>query len=516
YCGDPGLPPDATLYNVNTGRIRYHSGEVVRYRCSPDFHTFSQTRKCVSGRWVGEMARCGIPIENDIQLVQVFNCSDSENSTTNNEILNLQLNQTENPLLFANSFHASRHESGPITVNGSECYIWKFKLQRPTIIPFLTIDFATQLNPKETINASVDDFNVTSMRTEVLIVEPFVSPYRICRRLSKSDFLNGDPITNSTYLLSGYYFRCDNIGENEYKLESKRVSQTFLVQTRTQYRRDVHLVAVFLATHKIDHKTDKPECGKPETVSTGVNFRESNLGLSQFQFQCNDSFSDMTPNRLQTHTPVTTTAGNPWYSMNCTINGFFKGQFPICVPKTQCPGIEYLEETKDPSVVIESLENVFYLNASHWVPTEYSHVNYGCIDAEHIVIGRLSRICLKGGIWSSNVPKCSAYVTPDSLSPVAQSPWTVIALMKELMRYRNKSRRKQTSVYADVKSSSIYYIYDDCETSTSGARFGSRPNNRVARKSHPKYKYDAEYIDFEGSSSVDNSEPLYIPILPPT
>ncbi|CAG2117321.1 unnamed protein product, partial [Medioppia subpectinata] len=461
YCGDPGLPPDATLYNVNTGRIRYHSGEVVRYRCSPDFHTFSQTRKCVSGRWVGEMARC------------------------------------ENPLLFANSFHASRHESGPITVNGSSCYIWKFKLQRPTIIPFLTIDFATQLNPKETINASVDDFNVTSMRTEVLIVEPFVSPYRICRRLSKSDFLNGDPITNSTYLLSGYYFRCDNIGENEYKLESKRVSQTFLVQTRTQYKRDVHLVAVFLATHKIDHKTDKPECGKPETVSTGVNFRESNLGLSQFQFQCNDSFSDVTPNRLQTHSPVTTSAGNPWYSMNCTINGFFEGQFPVCVPKTQCPGIEYLEETKDPSVVIESLENVFYLNASHWVPTEYSHVNYGCIDAEHIVIGRLSRICLKGGIWSSNVPKCSAYVTPDSLSPVAQSPWT-------------------TSVYADVKSSSIYYIYDDCETSTSGARFGSRPNNRVTRKSHPKYKYDAEYIDFEGSSSVDNSEPLYIPILPPT
>ena len=59
YCGDPGLPPDATLYNINSGRIRFHDGEVVRYRCSPDFHTFSQTRKCVSGRWVGERARCG-------------------------------------------------------------------------------------------------------------------------------------------------------------------------------------------------------------------------------------------------------------------------------------------------------------------------------------------------------------------------------------------------------------------------------------------------------------------------
>ena len=59
YCGDPGLPPDATLYNVNVGRIRFHDGETVRYRCRPDFHTFSQTRKCVSGRWVGERARCG-------------------------------------------------------------------------------------------------------------------------------------------------------------------------------------------------------------------------------------------------------------------------------------------------------------------------------------------------------------------------------------------------------------------------------------------------------------------------
>lgn len=59
FCGHPGLPPDGTLYQVNSGRIRFDDGEIVKYRCGPEFHTFPQTRKCVSGRWVGKTARCG-------------------------------------------------------------------------------------------------------------------------------------------------------------------------------------------------------------------------------------------------------------------------------------------------------------------------------------------------------------------------------------------------------------------------------------------------------------------------
>jgi hypothetical protein len=58
-CGHPGLPPDGTLYQVNSDRIRFHDGEEVRYLCSTNFQTYPQKRKCVSGHWVGETARCG-------------------------------------------------------------------------------------------------------------------------------------------------------------------------------------------------------------------------------------------------------------------------------------------------------------------------------------------------------------------------------------------------------------------------------------------------------------------------
>lgn len=58
-CGHPGLPPGASLYQVSSGRIRFHDGEEVRYLCNTNFQTYPQKRKCVSGRWVGESARCG-------------------------------------------------------------------------------------------------------------------------------------------------------------------------------------------------------------------------------------------------------------------------------------------------------------------------------------------------------------------------------------------------------------------------------------------------------------------------
>ena len=58
-CGHPGLPPDGVIYQVDSDRNRFNDGEVVRYRCSPEFYTHKQTRKCVSGRWVGKTARCG-------------------------------------------------------------------------------------------------------------------------------------------------------------------------------------------------------------------------------------------------------------------------------------------------------------------------------------------------------------------------------------------------------------------------------------------------------------------------
>lgn len=486
----------------------------------------------------------------------------------------MNINQTENPLRFANSFHASRLKTGPITVYGSSCYLWKFKLNKQSMIPFLTIDFATQLQMRDNSDGSIDQINSTLLRSDILTVDPYVSPYRICRSLQNLDFINADPYSNATFLLRGHYFRCDSISENDYNIETKKMSEEIVVQTRTNYPRDVNLIAIFLATHKMDPKTGKPDCGKPETIRTGANFRESNLGskksnefiisnklnynffvgISQFQYQCNDSFIDITHNKMNN-------SRNYWYSVNCSINGLWKGQFPLCIPRAQCPGIDYLETNKDPSVIIESIENVYYVNESYWLAGEHSRVNFACIDQEHIVIGKLSRECLKSGSWSPNMPKCTAYVKPglnisficmkkmqlliylfviiESLK--SQSPWTIITILtillllfltfvflivrkyvsnmrKELINFRNNKSRKNTSIYADIKSNiSVNHtgIYDDCDNTRLSTRNLSNKLNKIAKKNLCKYKYEAEYIELEGMPTSSKSEPLYIPILPP-
>ncbi len=94
------------------------------------------------------------------------------------------------------------------------------------------------------------------------------------------------------------------------------------------------------------------------------------------------------------------------------MNGEWVGQFPLCIPHIQCPGLEYLEAEKDSSVIIESIENVYFVNETYWVAGEYSQVNYACIDSEHIVIGKLNRACLKNGSWSHKAPECTDFVTP--------------------------------------------------------------------------------------------------------
>ena len=180
----------------------------------------------------------------------------------------MKINQTENPLRLTNSFHASRIMSGPIKVNGSSCYLWKISLQTPTITAFLTLDLATELTERDR------NVNSSTLQKGIITVDPFVSPYRICRYINEDDYIQNDPDTNLTYLLRGTYFRCDSISEKEYLIETNKPSQHLMVETRTNYERDVHLVAIFLAKHKLNPKNGRPDCGKPETVSTGVNHRE--------------------------------------------------------------------------------------------------------------------------------------------------------------------------------------------------------------------------------------------------
>jgi hypothetical protein len=153
----------------------------------------------------------------------------------------------------------------------------------------MTIDFGTKITFKDSSNFS----NSSSLKNDTLMVTSFVSKYRMCRSIKRVDQLNPDSESNSTFLLSAIYFRCDSITENNYDFEIVDISDTIVVKTITDYPRDVNLAAVFLAGHKIDVKTGKPECGKPETVQTGANVRESFLGINinhGFFFQRNNKF----------------------------------------------------------------------------------------------------------------------------------------------------------------------------------------------------------------------------------
>src|ERR1700761_6489642 len=91
-------------------------------------------------------------------------------------------------------------------------------------------------------------------------------------------------------------------------------------------------------------------------------------GVTEYEFQCNDSFIDVTPDKQIDRKP------DYWYSMNCSVNGLWEGQFPLCIPRVQCPGLDHLEQDKDQSVIIESIENVYYENS---VPTLLSHTKRG-------------------------------------------------------------------------------------------------------------------------------------------
>ena len=214
-----------------------------------------------------------VPIENDIKSVQVFDCSDNAINTTTKEILNLRLNATKADyrLPVINSFHPSRFDSGLIAVNGSTCYLWKLQLTKPETISFMTIDMGTKLDVLPTRNQSEANSSATTL--DLFTAETFVSPYRVCRAIRNEDFISEDEEINETFLLKGFYFSCDSISDKDYLAETRKLTRTVIVQTRSAVARDIHLVAVFLAKHKLNPKNSRPECGKPETVSTGVNHR---------------------------------------------------------------------------------------------------------------------------------------------------------------------------------------------------------------------------------------------------
>jgi len=59
-CGRPGLPPEASLYQVSPERSRFDNDERIFVICKKnDFPHHKQEKIFKNGNWKGKKARCG-------------------------------------------------------------------------------------------------------------------------------------------------------------------------------------------------------------------------------------------------------------------------------------------------------------------------------------------------------------------------------------------------------------------------------------------------------------------------
>jgi hypothetical protein len=70
------------------------------------------------------------------------------------------------------------------------------------------------------------------------------------------------------------------------------------------------------------------------------------------------------------------------------------------------PKNEIIEE-KDPSVDIEEIANVYYINGSQWFAINDSWVRYICKRDNDIMVGKTFRTCHKSGKLFNKGPYCT-------------------------------------------------------------------------------------------------------------
>ncbi len=94
------------------------------------------------------------------------------------------------------------------------------------------------------------------------------------------------------------------------------------------------------------------------------------------------------------------------YKFICNSNGQWEGEWPVCVPIVTCPKNEIIDD-KDPSVDIEEIGNVYYINGSQWFAINDSWVRYTCQKDSDIMVGKPLRTCQKNGKWSNKGAYCT-------------------------------------------------------------------------------------------------------------
>lgn len=89
----------------------------------------------------------------------------------------------------------------------------------------------------------------------------------------------------------------------------------------------------------------------------------------------------------------------------CDANGLWQGEWPQCIPKQTCSK-EEITKDHDPSITVERVANVYYLNETDWYAIEHSSVRYACVHPDGILVGKSERTCVSGQ-WTNRIPHCT-------------------------------------------------------------------------------------------------------------
>ena len=95
---------------------------------------------------------------------------------------------------------------------------------------------------------------------------------------------------------------------------------------------------------------------------------------------------------------------NSSYKLMCDSNGMWQGTWPICIPAQPCSKSEITSKLP-PSVIIEQIGNVHYVNETEWMAIEDSWVRYGCPSPDYVMLGKSELHC-KDSKWSDKIPLC--------------------------------------------------------------------------------------------------------------
>ncbi|XP_027204190.1 uncharacterized protein LOC113797919 [Dermatophagoides pteronyssinus] len=394
-CSRPNIPPKARIRFVSTEKVKFAENETIYIICEENqFPHHVQKRKCRHGHWHGKQARCGKAVVTKINRLEASECSGSDQS-----LLSLNLTQSdETPYpLPPNSFHFTRvPENTVLSVFGSDCYRWNIQFEQPVEIQYLLIDINIQKNdlikkerPKIDVNIKNRKCQLEHTSYQVIEQEEIFGNYFFCDLYENITKSNTTTNTMTKLMLDDNIIKTDNI--------------ELIVKTANS-NLSVGLEAVFIGeTYKklLKHLGNKSniECGRLEIERTGV---LEQIEMGHVVISCNDSFITSSNNN------------NSRELFTCDANGLWQGKFPLCLPKTTCSKNEIIE-TLNPTIQLEQIGNVYWINDSEWLAIEKTWIHYTCANFEGIMVGKSERICV-GGRWTNKVPHCTTALQSGSIT----------------------------------------------------------------------------------------------------